>query len=148
MDAIITQEHIEQAKGYGNLGPAYFASRDIAERAMAGFEAEHFKPLIDKFGKDFADALWDSVRDHLLSDTELNIQGSMWHQVDQIMQGALSGEKWIMDRYVLGEKYDCGKVRETIAKYIGEELAAKRIEDLEAEVAKLKEELAWARKFR
>jgi hypothetical protein len=115
---------------------------------MAGFEAEHFKPMIDKFGREFADALWESVKDHLLSDTELNLQGSMWHQVDQIMQGALSGERWIMDRYVLGDKYDCGKARAAIAKHIGDELAAKRIEDLEAEVAKLKEDLAWERKFR
>lgn len=49
----ITEEDVAASKGYESLGPAYFASRRIVERFMASFEAEHFKPLIDKAAKDF-----------------------------------------------------------------------------------------------
>lgn len=53
-----------------------------------------------------------------------------------------------MDRYVLGQRYECEKIRAAIAKHIPEELQNARIADLEAENAKLKEDLEWAREWR
>lgn len=146
--AVITAEHIAAAESYQTLGPAYFASRQIAERFMASFEAEHFKPLIDKFTKEFNDELWSGVSSCFLSDTEANLQNAMWRQVDDCVKGILSGERWVMDRYVLGQRYECEKVRAAVAKHIPEELQNARIADLEAENAKLREDLKWARRFR
>jgi hypothetical protein len=42
----ITEEDVAASKGYESLGPAYFASRRIAERFMEAFEAEQFQPMI------------------------------------------------------------------------------------------------------
>lgn len=92
MDSI-TDEDIAKSKGYEILGPAYFASRRIAERFMAAFEAEQFQPMIEKFAKDFQDRLWTDASTFLLSDTESNLQGAMRRQVDDCVKGILSGER-------------------------------------------------------
>lgn len=144
----ISEEDVAASKGYETLGPAYFASRRIVERFMASFEAEHFKPLIDKAAEDFRDELWDKVSEWLLMDTESNLQSQMWRQVDDCVKGILSGERWVMDKYVLGQRYECEKIRAAVAKHIPEEIQNARIADLEAENAKLKADLEWARKWR
>ena len=146
-DRIITDDDIEKASGcLGTLGPHYFTARRVAEEFMAPFEAEHFKPLIDKFSKDFNEKLWDGVREWLKDDTERNIQSAIWRTVDDIMKGVVSGEKWIADRYALGERYDCEKARETLARHIPKELQDMRISDLEEKIKSLEESLRWARR--
>ena len=138
-----TDDDIRQGAEYPPLGPAYFASRRIAERFMEAFQAEHFKSLVGKFEKEFSDRLWTSMSDHLMSDTESNLQGEMWRQVDTIVSGLLSGERWVMDRYVLGKRHDCEKVRTAVATHIPREVMDGRLLDLEEEVRGLRESLRF-----
>ena len=146
MDQHMEQEHIDAAQGYESLGPAYFKAREIAERCMKDFEDEHFKPLLDKFVDEFRDALWSKIQYSLLGDTEMNLQSEMWRTIDNTVLALLSGEKWAMERYALGARYEQDKVRAAIAKHIPAELQDKRIADLEAEVERLTNDLKWARR--
>ena len=40
------------------LGPAYFDAQRVAAKVMEKFEAEHFKPVIDKLSQEVTDRLW------------------------------------------------------------------------------------------
>ena len=141
-----TPSDLESGEEYLTLGPAYFAARRVCEAHLEAFQAEHMKPLIEQAAKDFTDKLWDSVRDHLWSDTEMNLQGQMWRMVDEAVRHTLAGEGWAMRKYALGERYDCEAVRKAVAAHIPEELQSARIADLEKQVALLEESLKWARR--
>jgi hypothetical protein len=147
-DVIFTAEDFAEAESYRTLGPAYFAARRQAEAFMAAFEAEHFAPLIKKFASDFQDKLWSDLENSLLSDTESNLQTSVWRMVDSSVKALLGGDRWALERYALGDKYDCGEIRAAVAKHIPAELQDKRIAELEAEVASLKADLASERSCR
>lgn len=141
---MFTVDALDQAKKYDTLGPAYFEARPIVERLMANFEAEHFKPIVDACVKEFQDRMWDSVRDHLLNDTEMNIHGHVYRMVDDCVAAILSGERWAIERYALGS-YNQEKVRAAIAKHIPQELQDARIADLEKEVERLRSDLKFYR---
>lgn len=145
---MFTDEQMKDAENHPTLGPAYFCSRDVVERAMAGVQASDFKPLIDRLTKEINDVVWSGVQDHLLSDTEMNLQGAMYQQVDDCVKALLSGQEWALNRYALGPRYDHEKIREAVAKHIPKDLQDARIADLEARVAELKKELEWRREFR
>lgn len=135
---MFTEKALEEASKFETLGPAYFDAREIVAKHMEKFEPEHFKPLIESFTKQFQDALWDTVRDHLLQDTELNVHGAMYRMVDDCVAALLSGEQWALRRYALG-KYSQEKIREAVARHIPRELQDARIVDLEEEVKRLKD---------
>lgn len=141
-DALIPQD-FEEAGKYGNLGPHYFAARRVVDGAMASFTSEH----LDGIAKTATDALYEKlqsvIEDSLWSDAEMNLQGKMWQMVDQIVRGILSGEQWIVDRYVLGSRYECDKVREAVARHFEDDVAKARISDLESEIARLNEQVRW-----
>ncbi len=143
---MFTPEEIKDGEKYDNLGPAYMAARASAERFMAAFEAEHFKPLIDKFVSELSDRLWSDVSSFLISDTENNLQSEMWRHADNMVEYVLSGEEWAMKRFVLGERYDCEKIRAKLAAYVPKELQDARIADLEKKVAELQESNEWLRR--
>lgn len=144
-DQAFTPEDIESGKECPTLGPAYFAGRRIAERSIENIKDEMFKPLLDEFCKQFCDKLWDAVRDNLLSDTELNIQGHIYRHIDDCVRYLLSGEKWAIERYALGGRYDCEKVRAAIARHVPKELQDKRIAELEAELERVTKDRDWYR---
>jgi hypothetical protein len=135
------QKFIDQAEGYEVLGPNYFAAREVAEKFMEKFEADHFKPVIKKIADELYSQMQDSLESYLLGDVESNIQGTIWRQIDDSVKAILSGEKWALNKYMLGERYDCDKVREAVAKVIPKELQDARVKDLEAEVQRLKDSL-------
>jgi hypothetical protein len=139
---MFTDEAMTEAAKFPTLGPAYFEARTIVDQHLEKFEPEHFQPLIDTFAKQFRDALWDSVRDHLLSDTALNMQGETYRMVDNCIEALLSGERWAIERYALG-KYNQEKVRAAVAKHVPQELQDARIADLEKEVERLRENLRF-----
>lgn len=148
-DTIFTEDDISQGEQYGTLGPGYFASRRICEKAMAEYEAHHLKPLVEKIGKEIVDDLWRTIEDCLWSDTELNLQGHMWRQVDEIVIAILSNEyPWIAKRYALGERYDCDKVRRSLAMSIRDELSLAINTDLEIENAQLRKEIEHLKRYR
>lgn len=140
----ITAEHIEKAEG-STLSPAYFASRDAAERFMKAFSDEHFEPLAKDFAKQFYERVNGDICAFLLSDAESNLKGSMWRQVDDCVKALLGGQEWALTRYALGERYEHEKIRAAVAKHIPAELQDKRVADLEAKVAELTRYLKWHR---
>jgi len=139
--AAFTDDELAFGEQHTVLGPAYKAAQDSAEKFMAGFEAEHFKPLIEKFADDFRDKLWDDLKDYLLVDVESNLQGDLWRSVDATINALLTGQRWALNRYVLAqERYgEAPQVRAAIAGHCGDEIQAQRIAELEEEVAKLTE---------
>lgn len=145
MTATIDAQDLASGAEHPVLGPHYFAARKAAEKFMEKFEAEHFKPLVDKAAALFTEKLWTDLENHLLSDTESNLHSTMWRQIDASVEALLSGQQWALDRYVLADRYDCVRIREAVAKHIPAELADKRIADLEKEVADLKRALEYRR---
>jgi hypothetical protein len=142
--ATFSDEALREAEKWDTLGPAYFEARPIVAKHMEKFQAEHFQPLIAEFVKSFQDKLWYSVRDHLLSDTEMNLHGEVYRMVDACVAALLSGEKWAIERYVLGA-YRQEEIRAAIARHIPQELQDTRIADLEAEVERLKRDINFYR---
>lgn len=148
-ETAFTSEDIAEGSSYGALGPAYFASRRVCEKAMEGFTAEHLKPLVKTVTDEFSEKLWTLVEDALWSDVEINLQGQMWRMVDEIVQGILSDHQpWIAKRYALGERYDCGEIRKALALSIKNELGAAFHADLQAENERLRKDLEDCRKWR
>ena len=145
---MIEDSHIAEAQEYQNLGPAYFAAQAIVGRFMASFQDEQFKPLIDKFAEAFNERLWSDLQSSLLSDTESNLASEIWRMVDQCVTGILSGERWIVEKYALGSRYDCDKVREAVAKFVPTELQDKRLADLEEDLQRLRADNEFLRRMR
>lgn len=144
-EAFTPEDFAQSAEHGGLLGPAYFAARRVCERALADFQAEHAKPLVDDIVQNIADRLWDSVQSSLWGDVELNLQSQMWGMVDETVKALLSGQRWALERYALGSRYDHQAVRAAIAKHIPTELQDARIAELEAKIASLEESMKWAR---
>lgn len=145
-DDVMTNEDFEKASDMATLGPHYFSSRRFAEEVMSGVETEFFEPALKKFADDLYNAMLDRAQNWIIGDAESNVQSHIWRTVDQIVRGILSGEKWIVERYALGNKYECGRVRETLARHITKELQDARIADLEEQVKSLKEQIEWLRR--
>jgi len=147
MEHVYTEDDIAQAEQYPNLGAEYFAARRFMERFTKGWEDDHLKPLADTVAKEVCDRIkekvWDDFRDYLLIDTEYNAQGVIREMVHGSVQALLSGEKWAMERYPLANDYTAQGVRKAIAEHIGDEIAQRRIAELEAEVKRLEERLAY-----
>ena len=137
------QAYLDKAEEYPELGPHYFAAREVAKTFMAEFQADHFDPLIKKASDDFYAKMQETLESYLLSDVESNIQSTIWRQIDDSVKALLSGHQWALERYALGERYDHKEIREALAKLIPAELQEKRVADLEVEVKELKERLAY-----
>ncbi|MGY3359788.1 acylphosphatase [Bradyrhizobium sp. GM0.4] len=135
------QKYLDQAQGYDVLGPNYFAAREVAEKFMEKFEAEHFKPVIKKVADELYSQMQECLENYLLSDVESNIQGTIWRQIDDSVEAILSGKEWALKKYLLGERYDHGQIREAVAKVVPKQLQDARVKDLEAEVERLKEQV-------
>jgi hypothetical protein len=142
-----TESDIAEGEETPILGPAYFAARRVCEEAISAFEAEHMKPLVEKFKQSVADELWTVVENHLWNDTESNLQGKMWHMVDEIIEGILSDRKpWIVQRYALGKRYDLDQIRKALALSIKDQLGEAFHADLQEENEKLRKEIEYLRK--
>lgn len=127
------------------VGPEYFASRRLAEAMMRKFEAEHLKSIVDMISTAVSDKLWDDVRDYLLQDTESNIQGAVENMVQQTIDALLTGKEWAMRRYPYAEYSRGEEIRKAVAVHGGDVLLAQRIQDLEAELAKVNATIKWLR---
>jgi hypothetical protein len=138
-----TKEELEFGSQYEALGPEYLGASKAAEEFMAKFEAEQFKPLVDKFIDEFRDRLWSDVNDFLIADTESNLHSAVRRMVEGTVQALLTGEEWAMQRYPYCDYRDGPKIRERIAGHSGDEIARQRIIDLEREVARQRELLRY-----
>lgn len=145
IDPIITEQDWAFAKKNPVLGPHYQTAHRISDAAMATFEVETIKPLVDKAVSDFSGKLWDLVRDSLIDDTQQNIQGQCWRMVDEIVTALLSGNEWAVERYALQDRYDIQKTRTVLAESIKEHLqnacyvdALRELKDAHIEIERLK----------
>lgn len=127
------QEFLDEGAKTPILGPAYFDAGAVAARMIEKLGAELFEPLLKDFSKQFYSKLLDDTQVFLLNDVEVNIQGEIWRAVDATVRALLSGEKWAVERYALGDRYEAATIREAIAKHIPAELQDKRVADLVAE---------------
>ena len=136
------QEFLDDAKEYPTLGPNYFVGRRIAKEFMVNFETEMFKPLIDQFSKQFIDVVWEAFLDHLLDDTEHNLQNAIWRRIDICIEALMTGKHWAIERYALQAKYGEGvAIRKAVAEHIPHDIINARIVDLEKENADLKKSI-------
>lgn len=139
-----------EAERHPSLGAEYFAARDAADDFLAHWKEEHAEKLAEEIMRPVLDAVqervWDAFRDHLLSDSRYNAQGEMARMVESSVRALIGGEKWANVKYISPEGYQTAKVRETLAKLYSDEIKDGRIADLEAEVARLKQSLEWARR--
>lgn len=140
-----TADDLAKGEEHLALGPAYFAARRVVEGALENFQAEHVEPWL----KEATDALYEKllgdVQNYLWSNAEMNLQGECYRMVDRCVLALLSGEEWAVRKYALGERYDCEKVREAIARHVPKELQDARIADMEDELKRLREDLKWHR---
>lgn len=145
----ITDADVERSEqGYEVVGPAYFAARRIAERVWQGSDTEPFKDVAKKAAELVREELYDYIESHIQSDLEVNFQGHLYRLVDDTVQALLTGTAWAMERYPLSKRYVATEVRAAVAKHGGEPLLMARIADLEAEVDRLKADIAREREYR
>ena len=141
----IESADILEAAQYDVLGPAYFASRRMAEQIMVGVEPDAFQAVATKAADMVREQIYAYIEGHLLSDLEINIQGHVWHLVDDTVRALLSGDAWAMKRYPYASTIDGERIRATVATHGGDPLLLARIVDLEKENARLVESREWAR---
>lgn len=143
-------EIIADAERYPSLGAEYFAASNAADEFLTHWKEEHAEKLAEEIMKPVLDAVqervWDAFRDHLLSDGRYNAQSEMARMVENSVRALIGGEKWANVKYISPAGYKTEKVRETLAKLYSDEIKDGRIADLEAEVARLKQSLEWARR--
>lgn len=142
------QAFLDEAAKYPELGPHYFAARKTAEEFMAKFEPEHFDPLIKKAADAFMMQMQESLEGWFLGNVESNIQGEIWRRIDDSVRALLSGERWALERYALGSRYNCDKIRAAVATHIPAELQDARLKDLEAENDRLRKDIEIMRQYR
>ena len=140
-----------EAEQHPTLGAEYFAARESVERYVAKFQEQHAYQLAEAIMKPVLDAVhekvWGSFRDHLLSDTEDNLQTEMRRMVENSVRALLGGEKWASLKYIEYPYSEGQKVRETLAKLHSDPIKDGRIADLEAEVKRLTEQLEYSRRY-
>ena len=123
------------------LGPAYFDARAVVEHVLPGNGttdenlSKAMEPVIKKFADDAYELMSERVQSWLFSDVSSNLQGQVWRMVDACVVALLGGDSWSLEKYALGDRYNLGKIRETIARLIPEELQNMRIAELEKELA-------------
>ncbi|WP_395443538.1 hypothetical protein [Caulobacter sp. UC70_42] len=146
--AVFTVDDLAFGEEHPVLGPHYEVGRRAADAFMEQFQAEHFKPLVDKFTDDFRDKLWSDVETFLLSDVTSNLHGSMDRMVEGTVRAILTGEAWALNFYPLAKSHDGQKVREAVFVHCRDQITDMRVTELETEVEKLKKDLEWERQNR
>ena len=140
------QIFLEQGAEYPVLGPHYFAARKAAEEFMEHYEPKNFEPMVRKAADAFMEQAQEALEAWFLSNVESNLHGTIWRQIDDSVRALMGGERWALERYALGSRYDCDKIRETVAKHIPQELQDARIKDLEEEIARLRKDIEFYRR--
>lgn len=145
-----TPEQTEFAERHLSLGAEYADANEAAERFLAHWKEEHAEKLAEEIMKPVMDAVtdkvWDAFRDHILSDTEMNISGYMRDMVEKSVRALIGGQKWANVKYISPEGYQTEEVRKTLAKMYSDEIKDARIADLERELEQVKERLEWERR--
>lgn len=141
------EDDLEAGKHTPELGPVYFDARRVVEKFLHDFETKQFSEMLKKFSEELYDKINDNISEFLLSDVESNLHLELRRMVDNCVNALLTGEAWALERYVLKNNfaYPHNKIREAIAKHIPVELQDLRIKTLEAENARLREDVEYYR---
>ncbi len=148
MGDAFTADDFAQADTYGNLGPAYFAAQRVMADFMKAFTDEHLHPMVKAISDEIYSQVQTSFEAYLFENAELNTASAIDRMVHETVKALLAGDEWAMKRYPLASRYEADKVREAIAKHIPAQLQDARIKDLEAEVARLTEDVKFLRRDR
>ena len=141
---IITDDDVSKGAS-STLGAHYFSSRRIVRDAMSALEDKSFDDAVSEITKKLYEKLYDAVECSMWGDVECNLQSKMWTMVDEIVRGILSGDRWVLDRYVLGSRYDCEKIRAAVSQHLGDELRDHYVTDLEKKIETLESDVKWFR---
>ncbi len=136
-----TDEDLRKAQEYPVLGPTYFAAQRSVEALFEGAEAAHFKAHVNKTVDVIREALLNYVESWIVSDLQLNIATYIRQMLENTVHALLTGEPWALERYPLAKTQDGEKVRAAIAQYVGDAVIKRRVEELEADNARLRESL-------
>lgn len=148
-DSIFTEQDHRFAETHSNLGAEYEAARKASERFLRHWQEEHAEKLAEAILTPVLDSVkeqvWDAFRDWLLSDAEYNAASVMRSMVEDSVRALIGGREWANVKYIRPEAYRSEEVRATLAKLYADEIKDARIADLEKEVARLEENLRFAR---
>lgn len=140
---------LQEGVKYLTLGPAYFDARAVVDHVLPDGSDENMTqamaPIIKKFIDDVYDQLSERVQSWLFSDVTSNLQGQLWRMTDACVLAILGKEQWAMDKYALGDRYDCEKIRKILCRMIPEELQNARLLEVEKELADVKADNARLR---
>jgi hypothetical protein len=140
-DPILTDNDFAYAAQYPGLGPHYCPAQRIVEAALKPLTSDDAKVIAERVATQIYQQIVDATQDALWQDAEMNLQSKMWHMVDEIVRAILSGNLDVINRYVLGNRYDCEAVRKAVASHIPQKIMTTRIADLEGENERLKDAL-------
>lgn len=144
-----TDDDINEAIQHPSLGPEYFAARRFMDNFAKGWTKEHLEPFAEEITKTISDKIrdkvWSDFEDYLIQDTEYNAQQAIRRMVNDTVSALLSGKKWALDRFPLTDGYDPLEIRSAVAAHLGDQIAKKRIANLEKELAELKERMSFMR---
>lgn len=142
-----SEQHTADAEAHPTLGAEYFAARDAAEQFLAHWQMEHAAKVAEEVIKPILDTIHervnDAFREHLLSDAEQNLHGTMRRMVEDTVTALIGGHKWANQKYLETPYSDGQKIRETLAKLHSDPIKDGRIADLEKEAERLNEQLRW-----
>jgi hypothetical protein len=146
-ERILTDKDFAYAAQYPGLGPHYWPAQRIVEAALKPLTSDDAKVIAERVATQIYQQIVDATQDALWQDAEMNLQSKMWHMVDEIVRAILSGNLDVINRYVLGNRYDCEEVRKAVASQIPQEIMTARIADLEGENERLKDALQREKRY-
>ena len=84
----------------------------------------------------------------LMIDTEMNLASHIQNQAEHCIDALILGDKDMLARYPYQEYERGRKLREALVQHCNDDILKMRISDLEAEVARLKDDLEFYRRYR
>lgn len=94
------------------LGPVYFSARRWADGLVPAYQEGALAAIVKKAAEHFLGELQEGAENYVLADVSSNVQGHVWHLVDRIVEDGIIGDvPWVVQRYALGERYNCQALR-------------------------------------
>lgn len=129
------------------LGPVYFAARRWADGLVPAYQEGALAKIVKRAAEQFLAELQEGAENYLLADVSSNVQGHVWHLVDRIVEdGIVGGVPWVVQRYGLGERYQCQVLRVALAEHCKEVLVPMVAQRLRDEAGQALQSRDWYRR--